>query len=44
MHVRALCGRETSDDSARQLVELAVRGAQPHLTVRRNSPGVAPSS
>ena len=29
MHVRALCGRETSDDSARQLVELAVRGAQP---------------
>lgn len=29
MHVRTLCGRETSDAEARQLVELAVRGARP---------------
>jgi AcrR family transcriptional regulator len=28
MHVRALCGRPTSDAEARQLVELALRGAQ----------------
>ena len=28
MHVRTLCGRSTSDDAARQLVELAVRGAR----------------
>lgn len=27
MHVRALCGRVTEDDEARQLVELALRGA-----------------
>lgn len=29
MHVRALCGRATTDDEARQLVELALRGARP---------------
>lgn len=29
MHVRTLCGRETTDAEARQLVELAVRGARP---------------
>lgn len=29
MHVRALCGRETTDAEARQLVELALRGARP---------------
>ena len=28
MHVRALCGRATTDDGARLLVELALRGAQ----------------
>jgi AcrR family transcriptional regulator len=29
MHVRTLCGRSTSDTEARQLVDLAVRGARP---------------
>lgn len=29
MHVRALCGRPTSDSDARLLVELALRGAAP---------------
>ena len=29
LHVRALCGRSTSDDETRQLVELALRGARP---------------